>query len=280
MDFAYYNGDYMPLSEHHFPFFDRAAFFGDAVYDAMLGRGNIIHLEEKHLERFCTNLKQLGLAPREDKRKMSEILYLLLSRVTDGYAFLYLQASRIREDRVHSANGFTHAALFAYARSIPLPDCERPLSLLTYPDERYGLCHIKTVNLLPNVLAASYAEKMGADEAIFVDGAIVRECSHSNISILMGDTLITHPLDRHILPGIMRGELIRHAHMLGLNVLENAFTISEAMASDGVFVTSTTKRCVLADRIDNLPLKIPSKKAKMLWKALNEAFFSSMKKTV
>ena len=200
--------------------------------------------------------------------------------MSDGYAFLYLQAARQRAERVHSANGFSRAALFAYAKAMPLPDCERPLSLVTYPDARYGLCHIKSVNLLPNVLAASHAEKKGADEAIFVDGNTVRECSHSNISILAGDTLITHPLDRHILPGIMRGELIRHARLLGLRVLENAFTVSEAMASDGVFVTSTTKRCALADKIDSLPLKTPSETAKMLWKSVNCAFFSSMEKTV
>lgn len=280
MDFAYYNGDYMPLSEHRFPLSDRAALFGDGVYDAMLGRADQIHLESEHVDRFYTNIEELGMHLCEDRDKLSDILHLLLSRVDGDYAFLYVQASRIRPERVHSAHGISDAALFAYAKSTPLPDCNKRVSLVSYPDERYGLCHIKTVNLLPNVLAASYAENKGADEAIFIDGNLVRECSHSSISILEENTLITHPLDRHILPGIMRAELIRHARMLGLDVLENAFTLSQAMASDGVFVTSTTKRCVLADRIDTLPLKTPSARAKMLWNAVNRSFFASMEKTV
>lgn len=276
MDFAYYNGNYLPLSEHRFPVCDRAVFFGDGVYDAMLGHKNRIHLEEEHLERFYKNLDELGMHLNEGKEALSEILHLLLGHVEEGYAFLYVQASRVREARVHSAYGFSRASLFAYAKAIPLPDCEKRLSLVTYSDERYGLCHIKTVNLLPNVLAASYAEQMRADEAIFVDGDLVRECSHSSISILVGNTLMTHPLDRHILPGIMRAQLIQEANALGLKVLENAFHISEAMASDGVFITSTTKRCALAEYIDHFPLKEPSEMAKKLWKAVNASFFSSM----
>ena len=280
MDFAYYNGDYLPLADHRFPITDRAAFFGDGVYDAMLGKKNTIHLEKEHLDRFIGNLDALRLSVSESREEISQILHLLQSRIENEYAFLYLQASRIRAERVHSSYGYEKANLFAYAKALSLPDCEKRISLVSYPDERYGLCHIKTVNLLPNVLAASYAEQKGADEAVFVDGDIVRECSHSNISIVVGSTLITHPLDRHILPGIMRAQLLCEAEAVGMEILLQPFTLSQMFAADGVLVTSTTKRCVLASMLDSFPLKPPSREAKMLWERVNSSFFSSMEKSV
>jgi D-alanine transaminase len=150
--------------------------------------------------------------------------------------------------------------------------------LVTVEDTRYALCHIKTVNLLPNVLASTYAEEVGADEAIFVKDGVVRECSHSNIAILSGGVLLTHPLDCHILPGIMRGALLEMAKRMGIVVEERAFSSDALFRAEGVFVTSTTRRVALANSIDGIELAPPSSLAKQLHFLFNRDFFEYMGK--
>ena len=278
MDLAYYDGSFLPLCDVKIGMDDRAFFFGDGVYDAMVGRGGKIHLEGEHLCRFRRSLLALSLEVARSDEEIHGILGSLLSAVDDGDAFLYIQANRARPERNHSCLYHHTAHLFAYAKSITLPDENKPLSLVTVEDTRYSLCHIKTVNLLPNVLASTYAERMGADEAVFVCDGVVRECSHSSISILLDGVLVTHPLDCHILPGVMRGELLRTALACGIAVKEDYYTLKELLRAEGVLVSSTTRRVQMAKSIDGIALPEPSELTKMLHKRLNLDFYEKMGK--
>ncbi len=276
MDFAFYDGNILPLCEVKFGFRDRSVFFGDGVYDAMIGNQKGIYMLKEHLERFQKNLSLLSLTLPYGEDEIIEILNTLLAKTGEGDRFLYIQASRDREERRHSAYGFQNAHFFAYAKSFELPDENKGLSLVCVEDNRYALCHIKTVNLLPNVLASTYAEQMGADEAVFIKDGIVRECSHSNISILQNGALITHPLDCHILPGIMRGALIEGARKLGITVEERYYTKEDIFLADGVFITSTTRRVAMANMLDGIALPPPKKQALALHSLVNSDFFEKM----
>ena len=136
-----------------------------------------------------------------------------------------------------------------------LPNPKRRLALVSYPDKRYEYCHIKTLNLLPAVLASSYAEGMGADEAVFYRKSVVTECAHSNISILKSGVLITHPTDTHILPGITRAKMIDICKEMGVKVEERAFARGDLLRSDAVLVTSSSKLCLMASSVDGASLQ-------------------------
>jgi D-alanine transaminase len=121
-------------------------------------------------------------------------------------------------------------------------------------DQRWGRCDIKTVALLPNVLAKQSARLAGSFEAWFVgDDGVVAEGGSTNAWIVdSAGTVITHPLSARILPGIMRGSLMRLARAAQIKVEERAFTLAEAQAAPEAFLTSTTAPCLGIVAIDGM----------------------------
>ena len=141
-------------------------------------------------------------------------------------------------------------------KPMPIKDIGMEVRAITREDIRFHQCHIKTLNLLPAVLASSYAEGMGADEAVFYRGDRVTECAHSNISILKDGVLITHPTDTHILPGITRAKMIDICKEMGVKVEERPFSRGDLRRADAVLVTSSSKLCLIADSLDGVPLRV------------------------
>lgn len=116
------------------------------------------------------------------------------------------------------------------------------------------MCDIKTLNLIPAVMASTRAQLADCEEAVFHRGEIVTECTHSNIAILKNGILITHPLSNTILPGITRRHLLIACEKLGIPYRERAFTLDELYSADEIFVTSTSKLCRTANRVNNIPV--------------------------
>lgn len=256
MSIAYYNGKVCELGEVAIPLSDRAVFFGDGIYDAAIGRHGSIYLEDEHLDRFIGNAKKLDIPLTFEKEELRELLRDLAKRSENECFFLYFQLTRYSEARRHACLEKERSNLLVTVTPVALPDPKKRLTLVSYPDRRYGYCHIKTLNLLPAVLAASYAEGMGADEAVFYRGAEVTECAHSNISILKNKVLITHPTDTHILPGITRAKMIEMCKEMGIAIEERVFSRGDLLRSDAVLVTSSSKLCLMAKSIDGVPLKM------------------------
>jgi D-alanine transaminase len=150
---------------------------------------------------------------------------------------------------------------------------DKKLKLITYPDIRYELCNVKTLNLLPNVLASQRAFEKGCDEVAFHRNGTVTECAHNNISILKDGVFRTHPLTNHILPGTTRRHLIQHCGELGIPVDETAFTVDELFAADEVIVTSIGSLCNPVSEIDSKPV---GGKAPELLKKLQTAYWERM----
>ncbi len=259
MSIAYYNGKISSISEVSIPLTDRCVFFGDGIYDAAMGRCGRIYLEDEHIERFITNAKRLDIPLQFDKGELRELLYELIRQSGEELFFLYFQLTRYGEVRKHAYAKGERSNLLITVTPLAMPDPSRRLTLVSYPDRRYGYCNIKTLNLLPAVLASSYAEGMGADEAVFHRGNEVTECAHSNISILKGGRLITHPTDTHILPGVTRARLIRICEEMGIAVEERAFTRGELLRSDAALVTSSSKLCLIAKSVDGVILHLRAK---------------------
>ena len=247
--FAYYNGKFDRRENISIPLSDRAIFFGDAVYDVAMGCYDRILWEDEHLKRLLDNAKAIGIQTPFSIKSLSELIHeVVIKSMIETYA-VYIQLSRGKAERYHSADNCKVNLLITVDEITPNL-LSPPMSLMTHADKRYGYCNIKTVNLLPAVLASTKAELMGYDEAVFVKDGIVTECTKSNISILKCGRLITHPKSTNILPGITREHLIASCTKLGIPVSERPFTADELLYADEIIVTSSTKLCRRVNNVD------------------------------
>lgn len=250
-DLAYYNGKITRLSEMMVPFNDRSHFFGDGVYDASVARNGIIFKLEDHLDRFFNSMALIDIQPDFTKDELRELLQALCQKLDTGDLFVYFQVSRGTAIRNHSYAQTLKPNLSVYM----LPwtgdfSSQKRLKLMTTPDHRFEFCYIKTLNLLPNVLASQAATSQGLDEVVYHRDQRVTECAHSNISILINGVFQTAPLDHWILPGIARKYLLLMSQALGFDVLEHPFTVEEMLAADEVIVSSSGSLCAPVSEID------------------------------
>ena len=245
---AYYNGKFGDLGEISVPLTDRSIFFGDGVYDAMIGENGRIDRFSEHMERLIKNAAAIGLPL---PLSAEEIKNLIATSVKEsGYSsyFIYVQLSRSGKERKHAWEDGIPSNLLITVKPHTLP--RNALKLTCMNDVRYSMCNVKTINLLPNVIAAAKAEARGFDEAVFIRGGFVTECAHSNISIIKNGALITHPDSPFILPGITKRHLIADAKALGISVFERPFTKEELFSADSVIVSSTSRLLSEAEMID------------------------------
>ncbi len=156
--------------------------------------------------------------------------------------------------RDHAYDEAMLGKLWVMIRPNRLKDPDVPIRLITMEDTRFLYCNIKTLNLLPSVLASQEALKAGAMETVLHRGDMVTECAHSNVSILKNGTFFSHPNDNLILRGIAKTHMIQACYRLGIQVLERAFTMEELMEADEVIVTSSSNFCLHADVIDGKPV--------------------------
>ncbi len=254
IDVGYYNGEFGPIDQMKVPMLDRGVYFGDGVYEAVAVRNRIPFAIDDHLDRFYNSCRLLEISFDMSRDRLAGVLQDMVDRIDGNDAVLYWQATRGTARREHSFPDGVSANLMIMVRPAAMQDIRRKIKLTTVQDYRYQMCNIKTLNLIPNVLASQRAKEMGCHEAVFCRGSMVTECSHSNILIIQNGTLRTHPLNQFILPGITRMHLLQLARENGVFVREEAFTLDEMMDADEIIVTSTTALCVQACEIDGKPV--------------------------
>lgn len=249
--YAYYNGAIGLCDEITIPLTDRLIYFGDGVYDVIVGHDGKLFLEDEHMERFFSNMSILNIHPPGERQEIKETIHKLIGHSGYRSYLVYVSASRNSPQRMHSYLRADGTNLLIIIREFVM-GTDGELDLITTEDKRYKFCNIKTTNLLPSVLASTMAERRGCYEAIFIRDGIITECSHSNIFIAKGNRLITHPASNLILSGITRGFVIKNAADLGIEVVEKAFSIEDLYAADEVLVTSTTKLICEAKTVDGI----------------------------
>ena len=196
---AYYDGVFGFRNKVTVPLKDRSIFFGDGIYDAAIGRNGKIFMLDEHIERFMSNSKRLNLPTDFKKETLRELLLKIAAfSEDDSDYFIYFQLNRCCDERTHSYGDDASSKLLITRKNLVLPPLSKKLTLVRYPDIRYQLCDVKTVNLLPAVLASRYATEQGADEAVFCKGEKVTECAHSNVSIIRNGKVYSHPADSNI----------------------------------------------------------------------------------
>ena len=237
---GWYNGTLGDLDAMTVPMNDRAVYFGDGCYEACLAVGPRAFRLEAHIDRFYRSLEGLRIPFRTDRDALKDVLIRCLLAADEPCAVLYWQASRGTAPRTHAFPKDAEPNLLVTVRPKTFLPQEQGLKLVTTEDIRYAMCNVKTLNLLPNVLANQRAKDAGADEAVFVRDGIVTEGSHTNIHILRDGALITHPTDNRILAGVTRAVLLDLCRANGVPVMERAFTMHEMRSADEVLITSST----------------------------------------
>ena len=251
---GYYNGKFGPLDEMTVPMNDRVCWFGDGVYDAGPCRNYHVFAMDEHVDRFFRSAAALDIRIPVTKDELKALLNDLVRKVDTGDLFVYYQVTRGTAVRDHTWDEMT-GNLWVMLKPMTIGDCKTPIKLITTEDKRFFLCNIKTLNLIPSVMAAQKAKEAGCTEAVFYrPGGRVTECAHSNVHILKDGVLRTAPLDELILPGIARAHLLRACKALGIPVAEEPFMLDDLYDADEVLVTSSSKLCMYACEIDGKPV--------------------------
>ena len=272
---AYYNGRIAPIEEMTVPMNDRGCYFGDGVYDASMALNHVVMAFDDHINRIYRSAGMIDIEIPMAKAEMKGILQDLVNRVDADSAMLYWQVTRGVGMRNHAYEGAGYPpSLWAFVKPAPMKNPYRTYQCVTSEDKRFFFCNIKTIDLLPSVMAAQKAEKAGCYETIFHRGDRVTECAHSNVHILKDGVLQTAPCDELILPGITRAHILAICGNLGIPVREVPFTMDEMMAADEVFLSSSSALTSRVDTIDGKPVGMRDEKT---FSAIREAYQQEMK---
>jgi D-alanine transaminase len=275
---AYVNGRYLPHAAAAVHVEDRGYQFSDGVYEVCEVRGGRLIDEARHGRRLERSLRELRITMPLSPVALGAIMREVVARnrVTDG--LVYLQVTRGVAPRDH---GFpltevkpgvvvTAHALDGKARRMR---AQEGVAVITVPDNRWERVDIKTVGLLPNVLAKQAAREAGAFEAWFVDReGRVTEGSSTNAWILTADgVIVTRHAERGILRGITRTVIMDNPVPGGVRIQERPFTVTEARAAREAFITSATAAVTPVVRIDGAP--VGNGKPGPIARELREAFY-------
>jgi D-alanine transaminase len=258
---AYVNGRYRPHRDATVHIEDRGYQFADGVYEVCEVKDGRLVDERRHMERLQRSLAELRIRLPTTLSALSVVLHETIRRNRVDWGIVYLQITRgvARRDHAFPAAD-TAPSIVVTAKNLDSSRNEAiardGMAVVTVPDNRWARVDIKSVSLLPNVLAKQIAREQGAREAWFVDAkGFVTEGSSSNAWIVTRDRkLVTRPADQAILRGISRTVLLEAIKAQGLVLEERPFTVAEAAAADEAFVTSASQIVLPVVKIDGRPV--------------------------
>jgi D-alanine transaminase len=258
---AYVNGRYLPRTDARISFEDRGYLFADGVYEVCEVREGRLIDERRHMERLVRSLHELRIDLPMPLNALSVVLHEVARRngVRDGIVYLQITRGVAKRDHAFPPAGTKPAIVVTASRIDPAKTeavAAEGIAVITLPDNRWDRVDIKSIALLPNVLAKQAAREQGAREAWFVAGdGTVTEGSSSNAWIVTRDgALVTRKADHAILRGITRTVLldVLAAHNLVLD--ERPFTVAEAQGAREAFITSASQTVMPVVRIDGRPV--------------------------
>jgi D-alanine transaminase len=256
---AYVNGRYRPLQSATVAAEDRGYQFADGVYEVIKVLSGRPRDLERHLDRLARSLAALDIAAPMPRRALESVLHETLRRNRLANALLYLQVTRGTAPRNHVFPQRARPSLVVTVRRPAFPgerEREEGVGVITQPDLRWGRCDIKSISLLPNVLARQSAAAAACREAWLIDRAdSVTEGSASNAYIVdAAGRLITHPLNERILGGVTRSVVLELARHEGIEVVEEPFSLDQAYAAREAALSSTSSWLLPVTSIDGRPV--------------------------
>lgn len=243
---VYLNGEYLPADRAKISVLDRGFIFGDGVYEVWRVVEGKLFEHARHDRRLRRGLKSLELdVAAKDIDALPVVAEQLLREndLTSGEGTFYLEITRGAAPRTHAyPPAGTKPTIFAMVTRFEVPHALRATGAkaITEPDVRWLHCDIKTIQLLPNIMAKQKAQVAGALEAIFVRDGLVTEGTHTSVLGVKNGELRTHPLSPLILPSVTRELVLEVAREQHVPVREDAFTAKELFELDELFVAGTT----------------------------------------
>jgi D-alanine transaminase len=253
---VYLNGEFVPFAEAKISVEDRGFNFADGIYEVVrIVGGNAFRLDA-HLDRFERGARALEIELPLSRESAGDTIVETARRNGVGEGTVYVQLTRGVAPRAHAIPIDVTPTLVMFSRPFAGPDrqkLENGVRAVTAADLRWGYCEVKTIGLLPNIIAYTHARSEGAFEAILVRDGVVTEASHSSVFCVRGETVYTHPID-NLLPSITRKFLIDAYREEGIEVREVGVPIEEFRGSDEVFLTGTTTEIMPVVTIDGEPV--------------------------
>ncbi len=274
---AYVNGKWLPLSLATVSVEDRGFQFGDGAYELIRTyRKNIFHLEE-HLKRLDESLKTIGISIRYTPDALAEMIHAGVKKSRYPDVKIYIQVTRGVAPRFHPFPKRVQPTLvMTFRKCDPVPKAilDKGISVISVEDIRWDRCHVKSLNLLPNVMAREQAVQAGAYEALFARDGWVWEGAGSNLFAVFGKKVVTPPKGPYLLSGITREIVLRLGQELkrsaGLSIREQKVSLRALYHADELFLTGTTVEIVPVVRLDGK--KIGTGKPGKITRLLHEAF--------
>lgn len=254
MELAIVNDDVMPLSKLAPVYQDRGVFFGDGVYEVLRSYNGRIFEMDAHLERFGRSLREIWIEGVDIQSIRNKVVGAF-EKGAFANAKCYFHITRGSEPRNHQPGKNLKANFFLTLNELKDKPGEKEhgIKVCTYPDMRWKRCDIKSLNLLPNVMAKMVAEQKGCYEAILVnDAGHITEGSGSAFFAVDSKrkALITHSLGPEILPSITRSVVVKIAQNCGLGIIEESLTPQQAVRCEELIMAVTTKDIVPIVKFD------------------------------
>ncbi len=283
MSTVYLNGAFLPKSEASISVDDRGFLLGDGVYEVTPFYGGTPFRMDRHLARLRKGLEWMRIDV--DVSALEDVHRALIARndlERIDRSLVYLQITRGSAPRTHYfPEGDVTPTVYAYAKSWERPADDvwnEGFTAVTVPDRRWSRVDVKTVCLLPNVLAFQAARDAGADDAILVRDGVALEGAHQNLWGVFDGTVVTHPKTNHILPGVTRGVVLELAREAGLPVEERPIQVEELAAADELFFTGTTGEVRPCVKVDGRP--VGDGRVGTVTRSLSDAFLARVDRAV
>ena len=252
---SYVNGRYVPHAEASVHIEDRGYQFSDGIYEVMAIKNRHFIDGDLHFKRLIRSLKEMEIDFHVSQASLTQIILELMRRNGKKSGNLYLQVTRGVAKRLHDFPVGTPPSLVMTLADLKFPTAAQVaegVAVITQPDIRWGRRDIKTISLLPNILAKQQAVRAKVRETWLTEDGHVTEGSSSNSYIVSKDgVIVTHPANQRILGGVTRDTVLRLAKEAGIKVEERPFTLAEAKKASEAFLTSTGSKVLPVVKIDD-----------------------------
>jgi D-alanine transaminase len=253
-EIAYVNGEFLPLERATVHVQDRGFQFADGVYEVVRTYGGRPFAVDEHLARLFRSLDAIELRVPLEAGQLKSIIDEGIKRSGFAEAVVYLQITRGCAPRHRGLPRDVEPTIVMTVRELHAPSMklrEVGIAVITVPEFRWGRCDIKSIALLPSVLAYQAAKEAGANDAVFIhDDGAVNETTAGNVFIVTRGRLRTPPRSTRILSGVTRDKILEAARAAGMETAEERITKSDLYAADEIFVTSTTNEVVPIASVD------------------------------
>ena len=210
------------------------------------------------MDRFFNSAALMDIKMPVTKDALKDLLNELVKKMDTGKLFVYYQLTRGgTTNRNHAFDPEIPANLWVTLPPAEIHDGRTPIKCVTEPDTRFYHCSVKTLNLMPSVMAAQHAKREGVQETILCRrnmGNRVTECAHSDVHIIDDGKIFTASTDELILPGIARAHLIRMAKKLGYAFSETPYDLGTLRSEQEILVTSSSNLCLWCNNLDGQPV--------------------------